>query len=83
MPQCFDNFLIINSATSPNVWYLIIILWYYKPKIIIKMKKYLVVLAVAIFTIGFTSCEPESAQDDQLYEQASDKDEEPDREDDN
>ncbi|MCP4977293.1 MAG: hypothetical protein GY931_14135 [Maribacter sp.] len=47
------------------------------------MKKYLVVFAVMIFTIGFVGCEPESAQDDQLYEQASDKDEEPDRGDDN
>ena len=28
------------------------------------MKKYLVVLAVAIFTIGLTSCEPESTTDD-------------------
>jgi len=43
------------------------------------MKKYLAVLAAVVFTIGFVGCEPESAQDDQLYEQASDKDEEPDR----
>ena len=28
------------------------------------MKKYFVVLAVAIFTIGLTSCEPESITDD-------------------
>ncbi|WP_158306080.1 hypothetical protein [Maribacter sp. HTCC2170] len=46
------------------------------------MKKVLLVLAVAIFTIGFVGCEPETASDDNLYEQASDKDEEPDRGDD-
>lgn len=47
------------------------------------MKKVLSVLALAVFTMGtVVSCTPEdSASQDELYENASDKDEEPDDQD--
>ena len=44
------------------------------------MKKYLLAIFAAIMVSGFAvSCTEDTAEDDQLYEQASDKDEEPDK----
>ncbi len=43
------------------------------------MRKYLAILALAIFTIGFVSCTDDTTTDNQVYENAEDKDEEIDK----
>lgn len=40
------------------------------------MKKFLVVLAVTIFTMGLISCEPETVEDNPIEKLATDKDDE-------